>query len=69
MTREPGYYWIRERETNRPPSPAEWDGTYWYFMGSTYMIRDDDMEEDCGTEEPQPLMSRYEIGERITPAN
>lgn len=67
MTREPGYYWIREKESQRPPSPAKWDGEYWYFIGSLHMTRDDETDDCYGGEEETRIMDRYEISERIIP--
>ena len=66
MAREPGFYWFTDRETNRPPSIAKWDGEYWYFIGSLHMTRDDELDDEDASD-AKPIMDRYEIGERITP--
>lgn len=66
MAREPGYYWITNKESGRQ-LPAQWDGEYWYFIGSLHMVRDDDVDDDDRSDDPETIMSRYEIGARITP--
>ena len=64
MPREPGYYWLKEKESRSRPFIASWDGGYWYFIGSLHMTRNDERDEDG-----DPIMARYEIGARIEPPN
>lgn len=67
MAREPGFYWLRHLEQRRGPNPtaAYWDGESWSFIGSLYLVGEDEYD-DPEASDRQLIMARYEIGERIT---
>lgn len=42
--RGPGFYWMRRPQESSAPNPfvAYWNGQSWEFVGSLYMLDDDD---------------------------
>lgn len=63
--RAPGYYWLRDKEGRRPGGDqfiAQWDGEYWLFINSLFVIGDDELDEPGDAE---PIMARYSIVERV----
>ncbi|HLY90851.1 MAG TPA: hypothetical protein VKQ27_17850 [Acetobacteraceae bacterium] len=59
IERAVGYYWMRNLE--RPSVfVARWDGSHWTFIGSVFLI-EDDQEDEYG----ERIMARYEVLDRI----
>lgn len=60
--RAPGFYWLRSKRNRAGPNPfvAYWDGDDWQFIGSLYIVSDDELDDDG-----EMVMDRYIVVGRV----